>query len=72
MDLDDLYAEADKMEWFRGAKSPLLTNAPGLPRRMVFATLTCTPWHWVLVAPTEEIPNGFVNATTGESHPVVW
>ena len=71
-DLDALYAEADKMEWFYGAKTRLLPNTPGLPKRMVFATLTCTPWHWVLVAPTAEIPNGFVNVTTGASHPVVW
>ena len=71
-DLDELYAEADKMEWFLGAKSPLLAHTTGLPKRMVFATLTCTPWHWVLVAPTAEIPNGFVNVTTGCDSPVVW
>ncbi len=38
----------------------------------IFATLTCTPWKWVLVAPFEGCPSGFVNVTTGECSPVVW
>lgn len=62
-ELEVLYAEADKMEWI---------GAPGLPRRMIFAYLTCTPWKWVLVAPYEGNPSGLVNVTNGESHPVVW
>jgi adenine deaminase len=36
------------------------------------ATLTCSPWTWVLVAPTPLAPEGFVNVSTGETHPVVW
>jgi hypothetical protein len=27
---------------------------------------------WVLVVPQPEFPNGFVNVTTGETHPIVW
>jgi len=46
--------------------------APGFPERLQFATLTCAPWRWVLVAPTEAIPQGLVNVQTGQSHPVVW
>ena len=45
---------------------------PGFPELLKFATLTCSPWRWVLVAPTEAVPEGFVNVQTGEQHKVVW
>ncbi len=45
---------------------------PGLPKRLSYATLTCAPWRWVLVAPSARAPEGFVNVRTGETHPVVW
>lgn len=54
---------ADTMEWI---------GQPGLPQRMRFAWLTCTPWKWCLVAPYEGNPVGFVNVTNGDTHPVVW
>ena len=62
-ELDYLYTEADKMEWI---------GQPGLPRRMIFAFLTCTPWKWVLVAPSESNPSGLINVTDGQTHPIVW
>ncbi len=62
-ELNGLYAAADEMEWF---------GEPGLPRRMIFAFLTCTPWKWCLVAPFDGAPEGLVKVTTGETHPVVW
>ena len=62
-ELDHLYSEADKMEWI---------GRPGLPRHMIFAFLTCTPWKWVLVAPREDNPSGLINVTNGKTHPVVW
>ncbi|WP_269524820.1 adenine deaminase [Coraliomargarita parva] len=62
-ELEVLYEEADQMEWL---------GAPGLPKRMIFAYLTCTPWKWVLVAPYEGNEQGLVNVTTGATHPVVW
>ena len=62
-DLNTLYAAADTMEWI---------GRPGLPRRMIFAFLTCTPWKWVLVAPSPHAPQGLVNVTNGKTHPVVW
>ncbi len=64
-DLKHLWAKADEMAWFEQPRLPFFT--PGLPRRMIFATLTCTPWHWVLVAPSTLAPSGFVNVTTGET-----
>ena len=45
---------------------------PGFPEFLIFATLTCSPWRWVLVAPSPLAPNGFVNVQTGATHPVVW
>ncbi len=45
---------------------------PGFPERLMFATLTCAPWQWVLVAPSPLAPEGLVNVVTGETHPVVW
>ncbi|HEY0790245.1 MAG TPA: adenine deaminase C-terminal domain-containing protein [Chthoniobacterales bacterium] len=69
-DLRNLWTEAEKLEWLGGPGIPFWT--PGLPKRMVFATLTCTPWHWVLVAPSRLAPQGFVDVTTGKTHPVVW
>jgi adenine deaminase len=62
-DLEHLWAEGDKMEWF---------GQPGIPKRMIAGFLTCTPWHWVLVAPTDKIPSGLVDVTTGHVHDVVW
>ncbi len=62
-EVEALFAAADDMEWI---------NATGLPDRMRFAFLTASPWRWQLVAPYEENPGGFVNVTTGETHPVIW
>ena len=42
------------------------------PERLAFATLTCAPWRWVLVAPSDLAPQGFVNVATGQTHPIVW
>jgi adenine deaminase len=62
-ELHELWSKADQMEWH---------GEQGFPRLMIFATLTCTPWHWVLVVPQAEFPSGLVNVTSGETHPVVW
>ncbi|TGD74632.1 adenine deaminase [Mangrovimicrobium sediminis] len=62
-EVEAMFAAADQMEWI---------GAPGLPDRMRFAFLTATPWTWQLVAPYEGNPGGFVDVTSGETHPVVW
>jgi adenine deaminase len=67
----NLYAEAEKVDWlYEPSWHPRWQ--PGFPERLAFATLTCSPWQWVLVAPSERAPQGFVNVRTGETHPVVW
>jgi adenine deaminase len=70
-EMQALYAEGAKVEWmYEPTFSPRWS--PGFPERLAFATLTCSPWRWVLVAPSERAPEGFVNVATGETHPVVW
>jgi adenine deaminase len=59
--IDWLYEPTFHPRWF-----------PGFPERLMFATLTCAPWRWVLVAPSDHAPNGFVNVQTGAVHPIVW
>ncbi|MDO6458015.1 adenine deaminase C-terminal domain-containing protein [Celeribacter halophilus] len=70
-EMETLYAEAEKVEWMWEPTSSPRWH-PGFPERLAFATLTCAPWRWVLVAPNDENPTGFVNVSTGETHPVVW
>lgn len=70
-DMQAFYAAAAKVEWMY-APSALNLWQPGFPEFLKFATLTCSPWRWVLVAPTPMAPEGFVNVQTGETHKVVW
>ena len=70
-EMQHLYDEGAKVEWmYEPTFHPRWF--PGFPERLIFATLTCAPWRWVLVAPCEQAPLGFVNVQTGETHPVVW
>jgi adenine deaminase len=70
-DMQAFYAGAGKVDWMY---EPSVNKnwQPGFPEHLIFATLTCAPWRWVLVAPHEKAPQGFVNVQTGETHPVVW
>ena len=70
-EMERLYAKAEDMNWlYEPTFHPRWF--PGFPELLAFATLTCAPWHWNLVAPTEAVPQGFVNVQTGETHSVVW
>ena len=70
-EMQTFYAEAAKIDWMYEASAESLWT-PGFPEFLKFATLTCSPWRWVLVAPCERAPEGFVNVQTGETHPIVW
>jgi adenine deaminase len=70
-DMQAFYAAAAKVEWMYLSGGDNLWK-PGFPEHLKFATLTCSPWRWVLVAPSESCPEGFVNVQTGEQHAVVW
>lgn len=70
-EMQHLYAEGAKVDWmYEPTFHPRWL--PGFPERLAFATLTCAPWRWVLVAPSEHAPQGLVNVQTGETHPVVF
>ena len=70
-DMQAFYAAAAKVEWMYAPRRLNLWK-PGFPEFLKFATLTCSPWRWVLVAPSKLAPEGFVNVQTGETHKVVW
>ena len=70
-EMQALYAAGATIDWmYEPTFSPRWW--PGFPERLSFATLTCAPWRWVLVAPSPLAPDGFVNVATGATHPVVW
>jgi adenine deaminase len=70
-EMQAMYRAAEKLDWMYEPTFRPRWN-PGFPERLMFATLTCAPWTWVLVAPSPLAPEGFVNVGTGEVHPVVW
>ncbi len=70
-EMQALYREGESIEWmYEPTFSPRWW--PGFPERLAFATLTCAPWRWVLVAPSPLAPEGFVNVATGKTHSIVW
>ncbi|MBU0650215.1 amidohydrolase family protein [Patescibacteria group bacterium] len=73
-DFETFWNSAVGMSWLSSqpVESPAYTSA-GLSaaKSARFQTLTCQPWKWVLVAPFEDCPSGFVNVTTGECREVV-
>ena len=70
-DMQRFYRAAEKVDWMY---EPSVNKnwIAGFPEHLIFATLTCAPWRWVLVAPHEKAPEGFVNVQTGETHKIVW
>ena len=70
-EMQALYAAAREVEWMYEPTTQANWFS-GFPERLIFATLTCAPWRWVLVAPHARAPNGFVNVQTGQTHPIVW
>ena len=61
--MEDLYAKADALEWI---------GAPGYPKRVIAAMITCSPYTWRLVVPYPGNPSGLVLLQTGKSMPIVW
>jgi adenine deaminase len=70
-DMQRFYRAAEKVDWMYEPSANKNWIA-GFPEHLIFATLTCAPWRWVLVAPHEKAPEGFVNVQTGQTHPIVW
>jgi adenine deaminase len=70
-EMQALYAEGEKIDWmYEPTFSPRWF--PGFPERLAFATLTCAPWRWVLVAPSDYAPQGLVNVQTGAVQTIVF
>jgi len=70
-EMQAFYRAAEQVTWMY-KPSALNLWKPGFPEFLIFATLTCSPWRWVLVAPSNLAPEGFVNVQTGETHKIVW
>lgn len=69
--MQNLYHAGDQVSWmFEPSFHPRWQE--GFPERLAFATLTCSPWRWNLVAPSEHAKQGLVQVQTGQTHPVVW
>lgn len=69
--MQTLYRAAEGIDWlYEPSFNPRW--GPGFPERLAWATLTCAPWRWVLVAPSDHAPEGLVNVQDGRTHPVVW
>lgn len=70
-EMQALYGAAEQVDWmYEPSFHPRWQ--PGFPERLAVATLTCSPWRWNLVAPSEHAPQGLVHVATGETHPVVF
>jgi len=75
-DFQDFWKEVARLDWYA---PPGTADVPAVSmaqmKWQIFATLTCTPWQWVLVAPFSEpvmCQSGLVNVVTGQCSPVVW
>jgi adenine deaminase len=67
-------AEMAKMELLETGDFPFkeLLGVESTTEAMNYGFLTCPPWFWVLVPPTDAVPEGLVNNRTCQTHPVVW
>jgi adenine deaminase len=62
-ELDALDDAGRDLEWI---------GPQGIPKRLPFALITCTPNTWRLVLPYPGNPSGLYNLVTRKTHPVVW
>ncbi len=62
-ELKNLYKAAESMEWI---------GSQGIPKRLAFALITCTPNTWRLVLPYPGNPDSLYNLVTRETHPIIW
>jgi adenine deaminase len=73
-DLLAMRAEMDKIEWLEGY-NPFIQEFLGvqhLTEALIYGFLTCPPWFWIMVPPTDSVPEGLVHNRTGQTHPVIW
>jgi adenine deaminase len=68
-------AEMDKLQWLEKGRHWILDflGVNYITEVMIYGFLTCPPWHWIMVPPTDEVPDGFIiNNRTMKKQPVVW
>jgi adenine deaminase len=73
-DLLAMRAEMEKLDWME-KPVPLIQETLGVDHvteALCYAFLTCPPWQWAFMPPTDSLPEGLVNVRTGETHPVIW
>ncbi len=73
-DLLHMRAEMDKMEWLEKPVFRLqqFLGVDHVTEALCYGFLTCPPWVWTFIPPTDSVPEGLVNIQTGETHSVVW
>jgi adenine deaminase len=73
-DLLHMRAEMDKMEWLEKPVFRLqqFLGVEHVTEALCYGFLTCPPWVWVFIPPTDAVAQGLVNIQTGATHPVVW
>jgi adenine deaminase len=70
----EMRAEMARMDWLDGERHWVqdVLGVKYMTEALIYGFLTCPPWYWVLVSPSDAVPEGLVNIRTGEMHPVVW
>ncbi len=73
-DLLAMRAEMAKMEWLEGERHWVqdVLGVAQMTEILIYGFLTCPPWHWTFMPPTDAVPEGLINIRTGETHPVIW
>ena len=68
-------AEMNRMEWLEEGRHWIqdFLSVEHATEVLIYGFLTCPPWNWIMVPPTDAAPDGFIiNNRTGKTHPVVW
>ena len=67
-------AQMSQMEWLEEGRHWIqdFLGVDHATEAMIYGFLTCPPWHWIMIPPTDGVPEGLINNRTGQTHPVVW
>ncbi len=73
-DLLALRGQMTEMELLEKGEFPFkeLLGVDCTTEALNYGFLTCPPWYWVMVPPTDTVPHCLVNNRTGQTHPVIW
>jgi adenine deaminase len=73
-ELLEMRAAMRKMTWMEGEPTWIqdFLGVDFITEALIYGFLTCPPWHWSFIPPTDAVPEGLINIRTGATHPVVW